>query len=395
MKSFKILVAIDKFKGSLTSLEAAGSVAKGLGRRLSERWPGVKCDFTIVPIADGGDGSASVLKYVMDGNGIEEVGLMATGPLGEKIRTSFLLYMEGNTKVAFIEMAKVSGLELLSAKERNPLKTTTFGLGELILEAYSRGAGKIILSIGGSATNDGGSGMVQALGFNFYNREERLIGDYMCGGLLEEISKIEVPQVESVGENSFLQALQSGRCKISVVCDVTNPLLGENGATMVYGPQKGATPAMLERLERGMENYAVCAIGERELTSIPGSGAAGGVGFAVRSLLKGEIISGWNFFATLTNLGERISQSDLVVSGEGRIDSQSFSGKVIDGVVTLAKSEGKEVLLYCGINSSDSSHQNGNYRVFSLLDIEPDKERCMKEAAHLLEELAYHSGDTL
>jgi glycerate kinase len=222
-----------------------------------------------------------------------------------------------------------------------------------------------------------------------------LIAGYMCGGLLSEIGSIEAPSDGLFGRS----------CEIEVICDVTNPLLGENGATYVYGPQKGANPVMLKQLEAGMENLVRVAGGAANVADhlLPGAGAAGGVGYAVNHFLGGKIISGWRFFANLTNLKQKIAESDLVITGEGRIDSQSFNGKVIDVVTTLAKEAGKPVCLFCGINScgqtadfitaadsivaTESTPKSG-YPIFQLSSLEPDREKSMKNAAHLLERLA-------
>lgn len=403
----RILIAIDKFKGSLTSLQAAEAIKRGIERAVAEKdraramqhsvLKDAACEdaallqFDIVPIADGGDGSADVIKSVMPG--VEEVKTVAVNPLGKEIETSYLLYSgsaqpapTNSVKAAFIEMAKVSGLALIEESERNPLITTTYGLGQLVKDAYLRGAREITLSIGGSATNDGGTGMLQALGFKFYDKNGDLITDYMCGGLLGEIGRIEIP-------SGILK-----ECKINVVCDVTNPLLGSNGATYVYGPQKGATAERLQILESGMENYAAiakeCAISEecrkegvlkeQDMHLVEGAGAAGGVGFAVIRFLKGNLINGWKFFAEITNLKERIAWADIVISGEGKIDSQSFSGKVIDGIFTMSNEYNKDVILFCGINELPSS----DYKIYSLKCIEPDTQKCMQNAAVLLEQLA-------
>lgn len=369
----KILIAIDKFKGSLTSLQAAQAIREGLSKAIGNK----ELQFDVVEIADGGDGSAAVLQSVNRGAKVVEA--VAAGPLGGEIGSSFLLYGDG---CAFIEMAKVSGLELVPKQKRNPLHTTTYGLGELIRKAYGCGAKKITLSIGGSATNDGGTGMLQALGFRFYDKQGGEIADYMCGKFLEEIGRVEWPA------DDFAQELASGKITIEAICDVINPLLGENGATMVYGPQKGAGEEELQRLEKGMRNL-VRSVGDTELHMEPGAGAAGGVGYAVRRFLGGKMVSGWRFFAGITSLEKRMKEADLVISGEGRIDSQSLSGKVVDGVLTLAKKYDKRVWLFCGVNLLQS---DCGVEVFALSEIEPDIAKCISDAAPLLEELAYRAA---
>ena len=394
----KILAAIDKFKRSLTSQQSAEAVKAGF----IEAGGDGNLSFDIVEMADGGDGSASVLQSVKRDAAI--VKQTATDPLGVEFETSFLLYPEDGKKCAFIEMAKVSGLELLPLQQRNPMVTTTYGLGQLVMEAWLSGAHKITLSIGGSATNDGGTGMLQAIGFRFYTGSGELVSEYMCGGLLGNIARIEAPLQGSDGAR-FLGGLENGECEIEVICDVTNPLLGEHGATMVYGPQKGADIVMLQQLESGMENLVevVSVMDVKHYSGtiashlLPGAGAAGGVGYAVSSFLRGKMISGWRFFAAITALEERIRRADIIISGEGRIDSQSLSGKVIDGVLNLAGKYNKPVLLFCGINAlqggemesaAKSADLSGKVRIFQLADLEPDKDRCMSDAANLLERLA-------
>ena len=462
----KILIAIDKFKGSLTSLQAAQAIRNGIegavaavageASAAAAATPASAIadnTYEMVEIADGGDGSANVLLSVKEG--VEVVKAEGVNPSGQKIESSYLVYYEAADsaassvagsaagtgglkrcalKCAFIEMAKISGLELIPPEDsegrrlRNPLITTTYGLGELIRKAYEDGARKITLSIGGSATNDGGTGMLQALGFKFYDKDGSLITDYMCGGLLSRIGKIEAPADGPFGRDCDVAYGESacdvaaGACEIEVICDVTNPLLGETGATYVYGPQKGADPVMLQQLEQGMENLVRVAVGAKTSDSqasghalpehalrehqiqthlLAGAGAAGGVGYAVNHFLGGKIISGWRFFANLTNLQQKIAQADLVISGEGRIDSQSLNGKVVDGVITLAKEAGKPVWLFCGLNSlgtdalessllngSSQHRQTAAYPIFQLASLEPDRDKSMKNAAALLERLA-------
>ena len=413
----RILIAIDKFKGSLTSLAAAHAIKRGIEAAAVGTAPLdaiAENIFDIVEIADGGDGSADVLLKVNEG--VEIVPVFGVNPLGQEIESSYLSYYEPDIlksdagicslrKCAFIEMAKISGLELVpqqdprGCKLRNPLFTTTYGLGQLMRKAYENGARKITLSIGGSATNDGGTGMLQALGFKFYDKDGVLITDYMCGGLLSRIGRVEAP-AEGLFADSLNRA--SGKshcaCDIEVICDVTNPLLGETGATYVYGPQKGADYQMLQQLESGMENLVevscdVIASSDsgESVHLLPGAGAAGGVGFAVKAFLNGKIISGWRFFANLTGLEEKIKQADIVISGEGKIDDQSFCGKVVDGVLTLAHKYGKRCILFCGVNALPEGISIPKVPILQISDIEPDKEKSMSNAALLLEALAYKS----
>lgn len=404
-KLLRILIAVDKFKGSLTSKEAAEAIREGIQRSKSDN-----IFFDIVEIADGGEGSAQIFKKYNITGGIsqyKEVECVATNPAGKQIKTSYLKC--GNK--AFIEMACICGLQLLTKAKRNPLYTTTYGLGELIKHAVQGGADEITFSIGGSATNDGGTGMLQALGFSFLNANGNPIANkYMCGKDLEQIVNIVPPPAMLHSPRTTL-VLNNIPVTLKVICDVTNPLTGANGATMVYGEQKGAGKIMQQKLEAGMVNYAnvaekfrfhnhlnsPCNLGNSgaQTTPVshpsltPGAGAAGGVGFAAMHFLGAELISGWNFFAQLTNLGQRIAQSDFVISGEGKIDSQSLQGKVVDGVLQLAAARQKPVLLFCGKNAADVADKKlSGIKIYSISDIEPNENKCMSEAGRLLANLA-------
>ncbi len=294
---------------------------------------------------------------------------------------------EGGSWCAFIEMAKVSGLAMLAKEERNPLYTSTYGLGEAICAAMRMGAKKITLSIGGSATDDCGAGMLQAIGYQFFNHTGELIPAPICGKDLQEINRIEPPYVESFGEE---KGYAPQICRIEVICDVDNPLLGENGATAVYAPQKGATPEAMVILEKGKANMAQVA--ERclgispQMKFLPGAGAAGGVGYAGTALLGGKLLSGWKFFTEITSLEEKVQWADVVVTGEGSVDSQSLSGKIVGGIMELARKYCKPVEIFCGISSLEVLPQG--VRCHSLASIEPDLQVCMTHAAALLEKLA-------
>lgn len=369
-----ILIATDKFKGSLTAIEAADAIAKGL--KLADP----ECAVTIAEMADGGEGSFEIVKKYRDAV-VKK--LKAKDPLGREVETEYLIY-EAEVKCAFIEMAKISGLEMLKVEERNPLKTTTFGLGELILDACSKRVDKIQVSIGGSATNDGGVGMLQALGARFYDNAGALMrkDECMCGGDLGMIAMIDVSHLINL------------TCQIEVICDVNNPLLGDKGATYIYAPQKGASNEMLQLLESGMKNYV--DVLPKELAKYPdfvekslvyamslGAGAAGGVGYAMSRFLNANSIRGWEFFSTLQGLESKIASSDLVITGEGKIDEQSFCGKVVDGVTSITNKYSKPVLLFCGKNECCDVKD-----VYELSSIEPDLDRSIHNASLLLIKLA-------
>ena len=388
-----ILIVPDKFKGSLTSLQAAQAIRAGFESQggtcgcseaaSSDRAAGDAAkmaaphySFQLVEIADGGDGSLDVVAGRVDSP--QKVSVQVHDPLFREITSQILLYGgDGSPLCAFIEMAKISGLAMLDNSERNPLNTSTYGLGEAICAAREIGARKITLSIGGSATDDCGAGMLQAIGFEFFNRTGELIPAPICGKDLQDIGRIDLPD-EPIG------------CRIEVICDVDNPLLGENGATAVYAPQKGATPEAMEILEKGKANMAEVA--ERclhifpQMKLLPGAGAAGGVGYAGTAFLGGKLLSGWKFFTEITSLEEKVQWADVVVTGEGSVDSQSLSGKIVGGIMELARKWNKPVEIFCGISSLDQLPQG--VRCHSLVSIEPDTQICMTHAAELLERLA-------
>ena len=292
-------------------------------------------------------------------------------------------------KCAFIEMAKVSGLEMLGQGERNPLHTSTYGMGEAIKAAITYGATQITLSIGGSATNDGGAGMLQALGYKFLDAAGEEIPAPICGGDLQRVAEII-----ALDNGNILRGIT-----FKVICDVTNPLLGPQGATAVYGPQKGADAGALRQLEEGLANYA--SVAERCLgvqpnqKEHPGAGAAGGVGYAGLAFLEAELIPGWKFFAQITSLEESVQWADLVITGEGSLDSQSLSGKVVSGVLNLAAKYNKEVIIFCGVSKlTQAELENAaaalpqGLACYSIASLGHPLEVCMRDAAKLLRQLA-------
>lgn len=369
-EKLKILIVTDKFKGSLTSLEAAESIKKGLLSYSGD------LEIEVLPMADGGDGTLDVIR---DSAGGELVEVEVSDPLGRKIIAHYLT--KGRTR--FIEMAKCSGLQLLRPQEYNPLKTNTYGFGQMILAAVSKNAEEVILGIGGSATNDGGLGMLRAIGYRFADKE---------GG--EALSLADVATIDDKEVSGKLNGI-----RFKVACDVNNPLLGRSGATMVYGPQKGADAKMLDELERGMKNWAgVC---ERYLginwSDCPGAGAAGGVGFALMGFLKAGMLPGWRVLSELTDLESRVERSDLVITGEGSVDEQSISGKLIDGVAGIANKYSKPLWVFCGINIL-KQYQLKEKRIdklFSISDIEKDKSKSMSDANKYLEKISRKSATFL
>lgn len=387
----KILISPDKFKGSLTSAQAAQAIKGGIEQHYAALCNCGTPQFRIIEIADGGDGSLEVLKGKIPSSA--EVAFMAHDPLGREVSPSLLLYEKDGQRCAFIEMARVCGLEMLTRGERNPLQTSTYGLGEAIKFALEQGVARVTLSIGGSATNDGGAGMLQALGYRFFRESSQQITTPVSGGDLQSVVYIEPPQLSPDGGD-----ILSG-VELKVICDVTNPLLGPQGATAVYAPQKGADERALELLEAGMANYAAVAESSLGIESsfkwFQGAGAAGGVGYASLAFLGAELIPGWRFFAETTSLEESVEWADLVITGEGSLDLQSLSGKVVSGVLNMAAQYNKPVKIFCGVNKLTSGDiENLNREVpagvecFQITSFGYPVDVCMRDAAPLLQQLA-------
>ncbi|MGP3592592.1 glycerate 2-kinase [Vagococcus sp. WN89Y] len=344
----KIVIAPDSYKESLSATEVAQAIEKGF----REIFP--DAHYVSVPVADGGEGTVEAMIAATKG-AVHTAHV--TGPLGEKVAACW--GMSGDGKTAFIEMAAASGLALVPPEQRNPLVTTSRGTGELILHALEHGASNIIIGIGGSATNDGGAGMVQALGAKLTDANGTEIG--YGGGSLMSLNAIDISGLDP----------RLSRCTIRVACDVTNPLIGEEGASRIFGPQKGATDAMIAELDRNLDHYAdVIKKSLRvDVKNVPGSGAAGGMGAALMAFLGAELRSGIEIVTQALNLEEHIHDCTLVVTGEGRIDSQSIHGKVPVGVAKVAKKYHKPVIGIAGSLTSDVGvvHQYGIDAVFSVL----------------------------
>lgn len=344
----KIVIAPDSYKESLSASEVAQAIEKGF----REIFP--QAHYVAVPVADGGEGTVEAMIAATQGS--EKVARV-TGPLGTAVDARW--GMSGDGKTAFIEMAAASGLALVPPELRNPLITTSRGTGELILHALDHGARNIIIGIGGSATNDGGAGMVQALGVKLCDANGTSIG--YGGGSLNTLNTIDIS-----GLDPRLKA-----CAIRVACDVTNPLIGEKGASRIFGPQKGATEALIVELDNNLAHYAsVIKKSLRvEVKDVPGSGAAGGMGAALMAFLGAELRSGIEIVTEALNLEEHIHDCTLVVTGEGRIDSQTINGKVPMGIATVAKKYHKPVIGIAGSLTHDVGvvHTCGIDAVFSVL----------------------------
>ncbi len=321
----KIVVALDSFKGSLTAVQACDIVAHAIHSVV----PGVQV--VTKPMADGGEGTASVLMAAAGGQWISR---KVMGPLPEmEVEAGFVWLPD--TRTALVEMATASGLPLLRPEQRNPLKTTTYGAGQLIAAAVAHGANHILLAIGGSATVDGGVGAAQAVGWEFLTKENREIG--FGGGQLRSVEKI-VPPPHRLNAT------------VEVLCDVDNPLCGEHGAARVYGPQKGATPEMVEQLDAGLAHLAQTVREQfgRDIACLPGAGAAGGLAAGAVAFLNARLVRGIDAIMSQTRLAEAVTGAHWVVTGEGSFDEQSLRGKVVSGVTRMGRAAGAHVAVCAG-----------------------------------------------
>lgn len=332
----KFVIAPDKFKGSLTGFEFCDAVEEGLLMVFND------AEILKKPLADGGDGTMEVAKHYIKG---ETVTITVNDPLFRPINASYLYSDE--TKIAYIEMAEASGLKLLNVNEFDCMETTTLGTGELIYDALEKGATEIILGIGGSATNDGGMGMANALGFRFLDEK---------GLELSPIGK-HLSKVNTIDDSNKHHRLDG--VKVKVACDVTNPFYGLQGAAYIYGAQKGASENEIIFLNQGLCNFAEIIKNRYaiDLQKVSGSGAAGGVGGGALVFLNGELISGNNLVKELADFNNAIEGADWIITGEGQLDEQTLSGKTIDGVVKSAKSKNIPVAALCGSVSISVAQQ--------------------------------------
>jgi glycerate 2-kinase len=358
-----VLVAPDKFKGSLTAPEVCDAVKAFLLK-------GKKHSVSLLPLADGGEGTFEILLDYFHGTTHH---ISVHDPLMRKINATYGLSQD--KKTAFIEMAKASGLQLLKNNERNPLITSTYGTGELIADALLRKAEKIILGIGGSATNDAGVGMAKALGFRFLDKSGTEV--HGSGGkILNEIAAIDDSQV-----NPLLRHVS-----VIALCDVKNPLTGTEGAAKVFAPQKGASPFDTEILEQSMVSFQVLLRSKfRFDTMFEGAGAAGGLGAGASFFLKAQLRPGMDFIAEATNLEKKIADCDVVITGEGKLDSQSLSGKVVQRVITLAKKYRKRTIILCGVlDLPPAQVQDLGVDEFIVLSEDGEIQNSMSNASELI-----------
>ena len=319
---------MDSFKGSLSSMEAGNAVCSGILRVYSD------AKINVLPLADGGEGTVEALTLGMEG---ELQSIIVTGPINEqKVTAKYGILRD--KKTAIIEMAAAAGLTLLPPEKRNPLYTTTYGVGEILRDAIHKGCRHFIVGIGGSATNDGGLGMLQALGWQMLDSNGEAVPHNAIG--LEKLAVID--------DSIVLPELK--KCTFRIACDVTNPLLGQEGCSAVFGPQKGAPPNMIPIMDEWLQHYAELAKAKYPQANpqAPGTGAAGGLGFAFLTFTNAALESGINIVMEETKLEEQISAADMVITGEGQLDGQSIMGKAPIGVAQLAKKHAKPVIAFSG-----------------------------------------------
>lgn len=365
----RVVIAPDSFKGSVSAVAAARAIGRGV-RRADEE--------TVVdeiPMADGGEGTVEALVTATGGRYVD---VAVQDPLGRPITARYGII--GGEGMAVIEMAAASGLPLLDRNERNPMKATTFGTGQLILDAVNRGIRDIVIGIGGSATVDGGTGMAQALGVRFADANGNALPGR--GESLSAIRRIDVS-----GMHPFLADV-----KFTVACDVTNPLTGPEGAAAVYGPQKGATPEQVTLLDAGLANLAACVRRDLgiEVETVPGAGAAGGLGAGLMAFLSAGLVPGVDMVLSALNFEERLMGADLVITGEGRVDGQSAYGKTTAGVAEAAWEQSVPVILLAGCigDGAEKMRELGVSAMFTIARGPAAEADLMARAETLLEQAA-------
>lgn len=344
----RVVVAIDSFKGSMSSLEAGEAISNGIKKAHKDT------EVEIRPLADGGEGTVEALSIGMGGRLIN---VDVTGPVGRKV--SAVYGIVDSSKTAIIEMSQAAGITLVSGDEKNPLYTTTFGVGELIKDAINKGCRHFVVGIGGSATNDCGIGMLQALGYEFLDKEGNQIGFGASG----------VRDIVSIRDENVIKELSE--CYFRVACDVNNPLCGELGCSAIYGPQKGATKEMVADMDGWLKNYSKI-VKEKYPdadSEYPGTGAAGGLGYAFFNFTNSKLESGIKIVLDETKLEEYVKDADIVVTGEGRLDHQTVMGKAPVGVANIAKKYNKKVIAFSGSVTEDAGvcNEHGIDAFFPIL----------------------------
>ncbi len=344
----RVVVAIDSFKGSMSSLEAGEAISKGIKKAHKD------AEVEIRPLADGGEGTVEALSIGMGGRLIN---VDVTGPVGRKVNAVYGIV--DSSKTAIIEMSQAAGITLVSGNEKNPLYTTTFGVGELIKDAINKGCRHFVVGIGGSATNDCGIGMLQALGYEFLDKEGKQVGFGASG----------VRDIVSIRDENVIKELSE--CYFRVACDVNNPLCGDLGCSAIYGPQKGATKEMVADMDGWLKNYSKI-VKEKYPDAdceYPGTGAAGGLGYAFFNFTNSKLESGIKIVLDETKLEEYVKNADIVVTGEGRLDHQTVMGKAPVGVANIAKKYNKKVIAFSGSVTEDAGvcNEHGIDAFFPIL----------------------------
>ena len=368
----KILIAPDSFKNALPSLDVAQCIKKGLQTNPN-------LDVTIQQLSDGGEGA---MEVILEDLNFKKTTVKVSNPIGKNVNASYAINI--SEKSAFIETAQAAGLELLTNNQQNPLLTSTFGVGELILHAYEKGIRNFTLSLGGSATNDGGAGILSALGIDFIGTENKFISN----SSLNNISQINI-------ENLKIQ-----NCKFKILVDVENPLLGKNGATTIYAPQKGAKPKDLDILENNLIHFSKLVSGftNTNYTNNKGSGAAGGIAFGLKSFFDVEVVSGISEIMKFCSLEQQIKKSDLVISGEGSIDSQSQNGKLLSGIAEMCYRYKKPFILVAGkVEDVDVKYffGKGCKAIIPIQEKSQTLDESIKRTGEMLENTGVNIADVL
>lgn len=369
----RILIATDSFKDALPSPDVCRAIGRGL------RLAAPEADIVEFPLADGGEGSAEILVFHSRG---ERITLTVKDPLFRPVEASYGL--SGDRQTAYIEMAQAAGLQLLRPKERNPMKTTTLGVGELVWDAMKQGARRIVLAIGGSATNDGGTGIATALGYEFLDEGGQPVTP--TGENLERIAQIDDTEVQ----------FERNEYRIEALCDVDNPLFGPAGAAHTYAAQKGAGEEDIRRLDQGLRHLAVILQEHygRDFAHLPGAGAAGGLGAGAMAFLGARLRPGAEAIMEYTRFDEKLKGVDLVITGEGKIDGQTLHGKLIHAVAQRAKQAGIPTIALCGTLEAmpEQIRRIGLTAAFSILQRPQSLDQAINETASGLESLAFNVG---
>jgi glycerate kinase len=365
----KIVIAPDKFKDSLTGFQFCEAVEIGLRKHFQN------AEILKLPLADGGDGTIDVVRHYLNADSVR---VTVNDPLFRPVNATYL-YAE-NTKTAYIEMAEASGLKLLKENERDCTRTTTLGTGELIVNAIDRGASEIILGIGGSATNDAGMGMATVLGYRFLDRDNKVLRPIGAN----------LSKVKTIDSSTINKKLNSVTVKIA--CDVTNPLYGKNGAAYVYAAQKGASQDDVKMLDDGLIAFAKALKTTFNINSqeIEGAGAAGGMGIASVVFLNGQLQSGIELIQDLADFDSKIANADWIITGEGKLDNQTLSGKAIQGVIVSAKAKHIKLAAFCGAISlsTEEIEKLGITYTYAVIKKAQNLEDAMENATTYLTEIA-------